>query len=40
MRGKLDVASMANWGNALMALLVDDRFNDGLPANSSPQCPE
>ena len=28
---------MANWGNALMALLVDDRFNAGLPANLTPE---
>ena len=34
---KLDFAYMANWGNALMALLVDDRFNGGLPANLSPE---
>jgi phenylalanine ammonia-lyase len=27
---------MANWGNAVMALLVDTRFNRGLPANLSP----
>jgi len=33
---KLDFAAMANWGNALMAVLVDDRFNGGLPANLSP----
>ena len=34
---KLDFASMANWGNALMAVLVDDRFNGGLPANLTPK---
>jgi phenylalanine ammonia-lyase len=34
---KLDFASMANWGNALMAVLVDDRFNNGLPPNLAPQ---
>lgn len=34
---KLDFASIANWGNALVALLVDDRFNDGLPANLTPE---
>jgi len=34
---KIDFASMANWGNSLMALLVDDRFNGGLPANLSPE---
>ena len=33
---KLDFAVMANWGNALMALLVDDRFNRGLAANLVP----
>jgi len=34
---KLDFASMANWGNAIMAVLVDDRFNQGLPANLTPR---
>lgn len=34
---KIDFSSMANWGNALLALLVDDRFNDGLPANLVPE---
>ena len=34
---KLDFASMANWGNAVMAVLVDDRFNQGLPVNLTPQ---
>ncbi len=34
---KLDFAVMATWENALMALLVDDRFNAGLPANLTPQ---
>jgi phenylalanine ammonia-lyase len=34
---KIDFASMANWGNALVALLVDDRFNRGLPANLTPE---
>ena len=33
---KIDFASMANWANALMALLVDDRLNAGLPANLTP----
>lgn len=33
---KIDFAAMANWGNSLMALLVDDRFNNGLPANLTP----
>ncbi len=34
---KIDFAAMANWGNALMAVLVDDRFNGGLPANLTPR---
>lgn len=34
---KLDLAAMANWVNAVMALLVDDRFSAGLPANLSPE---
>jgi phenylalanine ammonia-lyase len=34
---KIDFASMANWGNALLAVLVDDRFNQGLPANLTPE---
>jgi len=33
---KIDFAAMANWGHALIALLVDDRFNHGLPANLTP----
>ena len=33
---KLDFATMASWGNALMAVLVDSRFNGGLPANLTP----
>ncbi|HUB82831.1 MAG TPA: aromatic amino acid ammonia-lyase [Bryobacteraceae bacterium] len=33
---KMDFAVMANWGNALMAVLVDDRFSGGLPANLTP----
>ena len=34
---KIDFAVMANWGNALMAVLVDDQFNAGLPANLTPE---
>jgi phenylalanine ammonia-lyase len=30
---KLDFAIEGNWANALFAVLVDDRFNGGLPAN-------
>jgi len=33
---KIDFAIMGNWANALMAVLVDDRFNSGLPANLVP----
>ncbi|MDQ6665192.1 MAG: aromatic amino acid ammonia-lyase [Acidobacteriota bacterium] len=33
---KIDFAIMANWNNALMAVLVDDKFNHGLPANLVP----
>lgn len=33
---KIDFAIMANWAHSLMAVLVDDRFNRGLPANLSP----
>ena len=34
---KIDFATMASWGNALMAVLVDPRFNGGLPANLAPE---
>jgi phenylalanine ammonia-lyase len=34
---KIDFAAMANWGNAIIALLVDGRFNGGLPANLAPR---
>jgi phenylalanine ammonia-lyase len=34
---KIDFAAMANWGNSLLAILVDDRFNGGLPANLTPK---
>jgi phenylalanine ammonia-lyase len=34
---KIDFASMANWGNAIMAVLVDDRFSQGLPSNLTPE---
>jgi histidine ammonia-lyase len=33
---KIDFAAIANWGNSLMSLLVDDRFSGGLPANLTP----
>jgi len=34
---KLDFSVMASWANALMAVLVDPRFNAGLPANLTPE---
>jgi phenylalanine ammonia-lyase len=34
---KLDFAVLASWANALMAVLVDPRFNAGLPANLTPK---
>ncbi len=34
---KIDFAVMANWANALMAVLVDDRFNNGLPSCLAPE---
>ena len=34
---KIDFAVMANWANALMAVLVDDRFSNGLPASLVPE---
>jgi phenylalanine ammonia-lyase len=34
---KLDFAVMGNWANALMAVLVDDKFNGGLPASLVPE---
>jgi phenylalanine ammonia-lyase len=32
---KLDLCVLANWLNALVAMVVDPRFNNGLPANLS-----
>jgi phenylalanine ammonia-lyase len=34
---KIDFAVMGNWNNSLMAVLVDDKFNAGLPANLVPE---
>jgi len=34
---KIDFAVMANWANSLMAVLVDDKFNNGLPAALVPE---
>jgi phenylalanine ammonia-lyase len=33
---KLDFAIEGNWANALFAVLVDDKYNGGLPANLVP----
>jgi phenylalanine ammonia-lyase len=30
---KIDLATLGNWLHALMAMLVDERFNNGLPPN-------
>jgi phenylalanine ammonia-lyase len=32
---KLDMANLANWLNSVMALLMDDRFSNGLPSSLS-----
>lgn len=33
---KLDVANLANWLHSVMALLMDERFSNGLPPSLSP----
>jgi phenylalanine ammonia-lyase len=33
---KIDLATLGNWLHALIAMLVDERFNNGLPANLAP----
>lgn len=33
---KLDLANLANWLHSLMALLMDERFSNGLPPSLSP----
>jgi phenylalanine ammonia-lyase len=33
---KLDIANLANWQHSLMALLMDERFSNGLPPSLSP----
>ncbi len=33
---KIDLATMGNWLHALIAMLVDERFNNGLPPNLAP----
>jgi phenylalanine ammonia-lyase len=34
---KIDLTTMGNWLHAIMAMLVDERFNNGLPPNLSPK---
>ena len=34
---KLDLANLANWLHSLMALLMDERFSNGLPPSLSPK---
>jgi phenylalanine ammonia-lyase len=34
---KIDLATMANWLHSIMAMLLDDRFSNGLPPNLSPK---
>jgi phenylalanine ammonia-lyase len=33
---KLDLANLANWMHSIVALLMDDRFSNGLPPSLSP----
>jgi phenylalanine ammonia-lyase len=33
---KLDLANLANWMHSVLALLMDDRFSNGLPPSLSP----
>jgi phenylalanine ammonia-lyase len=33
---KIDLATLGNWLHALVAMMVDDRFNNGLPPNLAP----
>jgi phenylalanine ammonia-lyase len=34
---KIDLATLGNWLHALIAMIIDDRFNNGLPANLAPK---
>ncbi len=34
---KLDMANLANWTHSLMALIMDERFSNGLPPSLSPK---
>jgi histidine ammonia-lyase len=33
---QIDLANIANWVHALLAMLIDPRFSNGLPPNSVP----
>ncbi|MCH7914879.1 MAG: aromatic amino acid lyase [Deltaproteobacteria bacterium] len=34
---KIDLATLGNWQHSLMAIVVDDKFNNGLPPNLAPR---
>ena len=34
---KIDLATIGNWLHSIMAMLMDERFSNGLPANLSPK---
>ncbi|HET8562646.1 MAG TPA: aromatic amino acid ammonia-lyase [Candidatus Binatia bacterium] len=34
---KIDLTTLGNWLHALIAMVVDDRFNNGLPPNLAPK---
>ncbi len=34
---KIDLATLGNWQHSLMAIVVDDKFNNGLPPNLVPR---
>jgi phenylalanine ammonia-lyase len=34
---KIDMATLGNWLHSLIAMLVDERFNNGLPPNLAPR---
>jgi len=34
---KIDLATLGNWLHSIMAMLVDERFSNGLPPNLSPK---
>jgi phenylalanine ammonia-lyase len=34
---KIDLATLGNWLHALIAMIIDDRFSNGLPPNLAPE---